>query len=296
MFDLMKLAILGPTHRNIGYTTKRLLEEADKAGIKKEYIPLVNIKLKINRDLDLLHGKRSLKDFDYVLPRIDSKRAVVGYTIMRFLDEMGIRKPYTAETVLIAHNKFITLERLATNNIPVPETYLTGSKNSANEILKKQKLPLMIKMLSGFGGQGVMVIESKEAAKTVIDTMQTLRQQILIERFVDNPGEDMRGIVAGDEIIASYKRVASKDDKRANIYAGGRAVVFKITPEMEEIALRCARAIESKICAVDMIQGNDGKVRVIEVNINPGLAGIEKATDINVAQRIIDFVKSEMHK
>lgn len=140
-----------------------------------------------------------------------------------------------------------------------------------------------------------MIIESQDAAKTVIDTMQTLKQQILIEKFVDNPGEDIRGIVAGNEIIASYKRIASKDDKRANIYAGGRAVVFKLTPEMEEMAIRSTKAVDSKICAVDMVQGNDGKVSVIEVNINLGLRGIEKTTSINVAQRIIDFVKSEMH-
>lgn len=295
MFDVMKLAILGPTKKHTGYTTNRLLEEAEKAGIDTNFIPLIDIKLKVDKDLDIIFEKKSLKEFDYILPRIDSKRVVIGYPVIRFLDEMKINKPYKAETVLIAHNKFITLERLAANNIPVPETYLTGSKDSANEILKKQKLPLMIKMLSGFGGQGVMIIESQDAAKTVIDTMQTLKQQILIEKFVDNPGEDIRGIVAGNEIIASYKRIASKDDKRANIYAGGRAVVFKLTPEMEEMAIRSAKAVDSKICAVDMVQGNDGKVSVIEVNINLGLRGIEKTTSINVAQRIIDFVKSEMH-
>lgn len=289
----MKLAIIGPEQKFIGYTTKRLLEEAEKADIDTKLIPLVEVKLKADENLDAIYEKKSLSDFDYILPRIDSKRAVIGYPIMRFLDELGVNKPYPAETVIIAHNKFITLERLVSNNIPVPETYLTGSRNSALDILKKQKLPLMIKLLSGFGGKGVMVIESKEAARSVIDTMKSLRQEILIEKFVDNPGEDIRGIVAGDEIIASFKRVASADDKRANIYSGGKAVVFKLTPEMEEITLKSARAIRSKICAVDMIQGKDG-VKVIEVNINPGLQGIEKTTGINVAQRIIDFVKSEM--
>jgi ribosomal protein S6--L-glutamate ligase len=292
----MKLAILGPNPNSIGYTTKRLLEEAEKAVIDTRFVPLVEVKLKVDKDLDAIYEKKSLGDFDYILPRIDSKRAAVGYPVMRFLDELGVRKPYTAETILVAHNKFITLERLAKNNIPVPETYLTGSRRSAEDILRKQKLPLMIKMLSGFGGQGVMVIESRDAAKSVIDTMKTLKQEILIERYVDNPGEDIRGIVAGDEVIASYKRVASPEDRRANIYAGGKAKVFKLTPEMEDIAFRSAKAIESKMCAIDMIQGKDGNIRVIEVNINPGLRGIEKATDINVAQRMIEFAKSEMKK
>jgi ribosomal protein S6--L-glutamate ligase len=291
----MKLAIIGPGQTVIGYTTKRLIEESKKADINTTFIPIIEVKLKIDNKLDAIHGKSSLKGFDYVLPRIDSKRAVVGYPIMRFLDEFGVMKPYPAETVLVAHNKFITLERLVSNNIPVPETYLTGSRKSAIDILKKQKLPLMIKLLSGFGGQGVMVIESQEAAKSVIDTMQNLRHEILIEKFIDNPGEDIRGIVAGNEIIAAYKRVASGDDKRANIKAGGKAVVFKLTPEMEDLTLRSAKAVESRICAVDMIEGKNG-VNVIEVNINPGLQGIEKATGINVAQRMIDFVKSEMKR
>jgi ribosomal protein S6--L-glutamate ligase len=291
----MKLAIIGPSQRVMGYTTKRLLEEAKAADLDTKFIPLIDVKLKADRKLDAVYEKKSLSGFDYILPRIDSKRAQVGYPVMRFLDEMGVKKPYVAETVIIAHNKFITLERLVSNRIPVPETYLTGSRRSALEILKKQRLPLMIKLLSGFGGQGVMVIESKEAAKSVIDTMRSLHQEILIEKYVENPGEDIRGIVAGDEVIASYKRVASPEDKRANIYAGGRAKVFKLSQEMEDIAMRSAGAIKSKICAVDMIQGREG-IKVIEVNINPGLKGIEKATDINVAQRIISFVKSEMKK
>ncbi len=292
----MKLALLGPSPGVTGYTTKRLLEEAEKADFKATLVPLVDVKLKVGRGLDAVYEKKSLSDFDYVLPRIDSKRATVGYPVVRFLDELGVRKPYPAESIMIAHNKFITLERLASRGIPVPETYLTGSRKSAFDILKKQKLPLIIKMLSGFGGQGVMVIESKEAAKSVIDTMKTLRQEILIEKFVENPGEDIRGIVAGSEVIASFKRIASPDDKRANIYAGGRAVLFKLTQEMEEIAVKSAEAIGSKICAIDMIQGSDGKINVIEANINPGIRGIEKASNINVAQRIIDFVKSEVRR
>lgn len=291
----MKLGILGPGENVIGYTTKRLMEEAKKAGLDTRFISVADVKLKIDSKIDAVYEKKSLADFDYILPRIDSKRAVVGYPVIRFLDELGVNKPYPAESVLIAHNKFTTLERLVINGVKVPETYLTGSRNSAIEIIKKQKLPIMIKLLSGFGGQGVMVIESNDAAKSLIDSMKRLRQEILIEKFVDNPGEDIRGIVAGDEVIASFKRVAANGDKRTNIKAGGKAVVFKLTPDMEEIALKSARAICSKICAVDMIAGKDG-INVIEANINPGIQGIEKATDINVAQRLIDFVKSEMRR
>ncbi len=136
---------------------------------------------------------------------------------------------------------------------------------------------------------------SKEAAKATIHTMKTLRQEILIEKYMPNPGEDIRGIVAGDEVIASFKRIANAGEKKANIHLGGRGVDFKLTPEMQEIVLKSAKAIGSKICAIDMVESK-GKVYVIEANINPGLHGIEKATNINVAQRIIDYVKSETRR
>jgi len=289
----MKVAILGPGVKASGYTTNRLIEEAKKAGTKAKLIPIIDVKLVVNKKLDAIYEKKSLSDFDYVLPRIDSKRASIGYPVMRFLDELGVMKPYSAETVLIAHNKFITLERLVANGIAVPETYMTGSKRSGLQILDRHKMPVMLKLLSGFGGQGVMLMESKEAAKSAIETMRTLKQEILIERFLPNPGEDIRGIVAGDEIIAGFKRIAAEGESRANIKMGGKGIAFNLDSEMEEVCFKSAEAIGAKICAVDMIE-TKGEINVIEVNINPGLQGIEKATNINVAQKIIEFVKSEV--
>ena len=292
----MKLAVLGPSPRVMGYTTKRLLEEAKKVFKQVDTIPLIDIQLKVNNGVDVLYGKKSLKSWDYALLKIDSKRASIGYPIVRFLDGMGVKKQYPAETVVIAHNKFLTLEQLARNSIPVPETYMTGSKASASKIISKQKLPIIMKLLSGFGGQGVIFLDSREAANTVAETMKTLKQEVLIEEFVPNPGEDIRGIVAGEEVIASYKRIAAKGEKKANIYAGGRAEAFKLTEEMTELVLKSAKAMKIKIGAVDMIQSEKGGLFVTEVNINPGIGGIEKVTNLNVAQRIVEYIKTQIKK
>lgn len=291
----MRLAILGPGEEYIRYTTKRLLEEGKKVFEEVHLIPLVHIQLKIDKGLDAMYKKTSLKKYDYLLPRIDSRRATIGYPVMRFLDALDLRKPYPAETVLVAHNKFLTLEVLVRKGVQVPKTFLTGSKETAKEIIDREGVPIVLKLLAGFGGEGVLFMESREAAHSAIETLKTLKQEILLEEYVENPGEDMRGIVAGDEIIASYKRIAAPGEKKANIHSGGRAQIFKLTPEMEEIVFRSAGAVQAKICAVDMIQGKSG-IQVVEININPGLEGIEKTTNINVAQRIIQFVKSEIKK
>ncbi|RLC29245.1 MAG: hypothetical protein DRH37_07910 [Deltaproteobacteria bacterium] len=293
----MKLAILGPREKMMGYSSKRLIEEGKKLFKKVDVVPALKVALKIDeKGLDALYNGKSLKEYDYILPRIDSKRAAIGYPVVRFLDYMGIKKPYFAETILIAHNKFMTLERLVRNNIVVPKTYLTASKDTAKELVGKEGLPIMLKLLSGFGGMGVMYMESKEAIESAIDTMQMLEQEICLEKYIENPGEDLRGIVAGDEVIASFKRIAAKGEKRANVYSGGKAVNFKLTEELEEVALKSAKAVGAKICAVDIISDKNGKPYVIEVNINPGIRGMEKATNINVAFRIINYVKSEIKR
>ncbi len=292
----MKFAVLGPGEKAAGYSTKRILEEARRDFKKVDLIPVIDVKLRVDKKgVDAFYGKESLSGYDYILPRIDSKRAEVGYPIMRFLDHMGIQKPYLAETVIIAHNKFITLEQLAKKGIPVPETYLTSSKETANSVMKRIKLPAVIKLLSGFGGEGVLMVDSEEAFRSIIETMKILRQELLIEKYIPNPGEDVRGIMAGDEIIASYKRIAAPGEKKANIHLGGRAVSYKLTPEMEEIVFKSGEAIKSKLCAIDMVVGKEGP-QVIEVNINFGLKGIEKTTDINIARRIIEFVKDELKR
>lgn len=292
----MKIAILGPREKLMGYSSKRLIEEAKKQFKTVDVVPAINVALKIGDELDALYEGKSLSEFDYILPRIDSKRARVGYPVVRFLDYMNVRKPYFAETILIAHNKFMTLERLVRNNIRVPKTYLTASKKTAKKIVDDEGLPIMLKLLSGFGGMGVMYMESKEAIQSAIATMETLKQEICLEDYIKNPGEDFRGIVAGDEIISSFKRVAPKGSKRANVKIGGKAVNFKLPEEMQEIALKSAKAVGAKVCAVDMLTDKSEKPYVIEVNINPGLKGMEKATNINVAHRIIDFVKNEIKK
>ena len=291
----MKLAILGPGEKYARYTTKRLLEEAKKEFKHAKLIPLIDIKLKVEDKIEAYHHKDKLKDFDYIMPRIDSKRASVGYPVMRFVDLLGVPSPYPAETVIIAHNKFITLETLVSAGVRVPKSFLTGSKQSAKEIVEKEKTPIILKLLSGFGGMGVMFMDSKEAAQTAIDTMKTLKQEIMLEEHIHNTGEDVRGIVAGDEIIASYKRIAAPGEKKANYHSGGRAQTFKLTGEMEEIVFKSAEAIKAKICAVDMIQGKD-ELYVLEANINPGLELLEKTTNINVAQRIIKYAKSQVKK
>ena len=115
----------------------------------------------------------------------------------------------------------------------------------------------------------------------------------MLEDYIPNPGEDIRAFIVGDEVVAGMKRVAKKGEKRANIKTGGKGIAVKLTPEEEKISLKAAKTIKAKICAIDMIRGEDGRSRIIETNINPGLKGITKATGTNIAKKIVQYCYEE---
>lgn len=289
----MKLAILAP--KNQSESSKLLIKEAKKLFTKVDFIPLKEITLEIPQKMRAKHNANTLSDYDYILPRIDSKRAPFGYTVVKMLDLHNIKKPYPAETVLISHNKFSTVFELAKARIPIPRSKYTASKLSASNIIDSSRFPLVIKLVSSFGGKGVLFASTETAANSVVKTLDLLKQDIMIEEFIQNPGEDIRAFVVGKEVIASMKRIAKEGDRRANLHSGGAAEQVELSAKEKELAIRSAKAIKAKICAIDMVRGPEGTV-VIETNINPGLGGITRATGVNVARKIIEFCKKEAKK
>ena len=287
-----KLLVIGSA--NPGLSTNMLLDEA-KERFELEYAPVNKILLELNEKPKITYNGKDLSKFDYCLPRIDSKRAQHGYHVIRFLDMLEMKKPYSAHTVLVAHNKFMSLEVLKKADVPIPKTYLVGSLETAKGILRNMHYPIIIKIVGGFGGAGVMVFEDLDSALSAVQTLKLLKQELIIEEFISNPGEDVRAFVVNGEVVAGIKRIAKKDDMRANLFLGGKAEYFVLSSEMKDVALEAAAAINSDIVAIDLIDSKDGP-KVIEVNLNPGLKGIQKATGKNIARTIIDFVADKIRE
>jgi ribosomal protein S6--L-glutamate ligase len=289
----MKLLILAPKGKSI--STDMLIEEGKKIFKEVDFLPLKKVIINASGEFGATCEDKNLSEYNYLLPRIDSIRASFGYHVMKYFDTTSINKPYTSESVLIAHNKFATIFELKKAGIPVPDTYYTASRESAEDLIRRMKFPAMIKLVSSFGGKGVMYIESKQAALSVVKTLDLLKQHLMLEKFVENPGEDIRGFVIGDEIIG-MKRIAAKGEKRANIASGAKAVSYNLTDEEKEVAFKSAEVLKAKVCAIDLIIDKNLGPQVIEANINPGLKGITKATSVNVAQKIIQYCHDQCKK
>ena len=291
---MVDILVLAPKQKS--ESTNMLISAAKKMFKTVDFVPIKEVSLEVSEKYGILHGEKSLLDYDYILPRIDSHRAGFGYHIIKMLDYFHAKKPYSAESVLIAHNKFATIFEIKKHDVPVPQTIYTQSQKTAKEILDLMEFPVVIKLVDSFGGKGVLFVESETAAKSVFKTLDILKQHLLLEDYVENPGEDVRGIVAGNQIVGSFKRIAAKGEKRSNALMGGTPISYELTKEEEDICFRAAKAIKSDICAVDMIQSKEGP-KVIEVNLNPGLKAISKTkTGKDVAEKIVRFCHNQTKK
>ncbi len=252
-------------------------------------IPINKLSINVNRKgVSILYRKREMDSFDVILPRIGPSYVKYAYLILKTMEEHTYF-PNKPESYLIASDKLWTLMKLSEKGIPVPKTIGAISKEIAKRASKKIGEPIILKTDGGSGGKGVVYAKDLKSAQTMLDALGTRKgEKVLVEEFLPNPGEDIRLFVIGDVVHAAAKRVASKDDIRSNIHAGGKYEKFEPDEKMKKIAVNAAKAIGADICGVDIIV-SDGKPYVIECNMNPGFY-ITKITGINLFKRITDFV------
>ncbi|OIN86737.1 MAG: hypothetical protein COY38_00585 [Candidatus Aenigmarchaeota archaeon CG_4_10_14_0_8_um_filter_37_24] len=254
------------------------------------FIPIENITLGVkNGKSCVLYRDKDLSEFDVIVPRIGSSKAMFGYLLLKMLKDSEAYIPLKPMAPMISHDKFLTLETLNKAGLPIPETYLTVSSSTAKRVVDNLiKPPLIMKLLGGTQGKGVMFAKDKQSAEGMIDTLNVLNQSLFIEKYIKNPGEDIRLVVLGDEVIASAKRKAKKGDIRSNLGSGGKYVNCRASSAIEDLAVRAAEAIGSEICGVDIIESSRGPV-IIEVNIALGMK-ICEVTGVDIPKKIAYYV------
>ncbi len=151
--------------------------------------------------------------------------------------------------------------------------------------------PLIVKLLQGTQGKGIVLAETKNAAKSVINAFKHLRENILVQEFIkEAQGCDLRCFIVGDKCVAAYQRQASGGEFRANLHLGGKALPVKLTSDERKLAIKAARAMGLNVAGVDLIRSERGPL-VLEVNSSPGLEGVESATKKDVASAVIEFIE-----
>lgn len=287
----MKIALL--TQNTKLYSSKRLIEAARERGHKIESIKTLQVTINIaSHRPSLIYNGDMLEGFDAVIPRIGASITFYGMAVLRQFEMMGVFPLNESVAIGRSRDKLRSLQLLSRRGIGLPVTAFTHDTKRSTEVIEMAGgPPVVIKLLEGTQGIGVVLGETMQSAKSVIEAFRGVNVNILVQEFIkESKGTDIRAIVVGERVIAAMQRTGSGDDFRSNLHRGGSAKLIKITPEERSTALRSAKVMGLNVCGVDMLRSNHGPV-VMEVNSSPGLEGIEGATGINVAGKIIEFLE-----
>ncbi len=287
----MKIALLARNPKL--YSHKRLVEAAKNRGHDIHVIDTLKvvINLATHKPVMKYHGK-DLTGYDAVIPRIGASVTFFGTAVLRQFEIMDVYPLNESVAISRSRDKLRSLQLLARRGIGLPVTAFAHKSSDPDEIIEMVGgAPVVIKLLEGTQGIGVVLGETKSAAESMIQAFGGLKANILVQEFIKEAGgTDIRCLVIGDKVVASMKRKGKEGDFRSNLHRGGSANMVKITPEERSTAVRAARIMGLNVAGVDMLRSNHGPV-VMEVNSSPGLEGVEAASGIDVADKIIEHLE-----
>lgn len=292
----MKIAILS-TEPTL-YSTRKLVEAGEKQGHEVQVIDYLRCYMNItSMKPQVIYKGSPLEGLDAIIPRIGASKTFYGTAVVRQFEMMGVFTPNPSQAISRSRDKLHCLQLLARDGIGLPVTGFAHSTKDIDGLINTVGgAPLVIKLLEGTQGIGVVLTETYQAAKSVIEAFRGLDANILVQEFIKEAGgADLRCFVVGDKVIASMKRQGAEGEFRSNLHRGGMAEKIKLSPEERSTAVRSAKAMGLRVAGVDLLRSNHGPV-VMEVNSSPGLEGIEAATGVDVSGKIIEFLEKSAKK
>lgn len=290
----MKIAILSKEPKN--YSTKRLVEAAKKRGHNVKVLNTLKFALDLEEGSpDLYFRQKRLSHYDAVLPRIGTSITYFGTAVVRQFQQMEVYSPNSADGILNSRDKLRSFQILSKHKIGIPATTYVKDKLDVLPAMERVGgAPVVIKLLEGTQGIGVLLAHTIEMATSIIELLQSQKQNVLIQKFVaESKGKDIRAIVVGDRVVAAMRRVALGQEFRSNVHRGGKTEMVELKEEYKETAIRAARLMHLGIAGVDMLEGKDGP-QILEVNSSPGLEGIEGCTNLDIAGSFIDYIAAKV--
>ena len=287
----MKIAILS---RNSSlYSTQRLKEAAEQRGHSVQVIDYLRCYMNIApKNPHVLYQGKQLDSVDAVIPRIGASNTFYGTAVVRQFEMMDVFVTNESQAISRSRDKLRCLQLLSKKGIGLPVTGFAHSTKDIEGLINiVGRAPLVIKLLEGTQGIGVVLTETDQAATSVIEAFRGLNANILVQEFIaEAKGADLRCFVIDGKVVAAMKRQGAPGEFRSNLHRGGKAEVIKLSAKERSTAVAAAKAMGLRVAGVDLLRGKEGPV-VMEVNSSPGLEGIEKATELDVAGKIIEYLE-----
>ena len=287
------------TQNSPSYETERLIECFKDEGIECFYVHPNHVDIFISKDnrKSVLVENEHTSIPDFVIPRVGSATTYYQKAVFRHLERMGVLFINGSDSIDNVKDKLYTMQILSQNNVPHPKTMLVKNPIDSDYVERNIGFPIVVKSLSGTHGKGVYLAENKRNFEQLVEMMEQFNERfnIILQEFVeDSHGKDLRIIVVGGKVIGAMKRESTDGDFRANVTRGGGAKPVELDEQMEYLALESTKLLGLDIGGVDLLYDEDG-YKICEVNSSPGFRGMEKYTEIRVAEQIVTYVKNKLN-
>lgn len=292
----MKIAVLSRNERL--YSTRRLVEAIEQRG--HESIVIDHLKCDLVMDEggpSIFYKGKSIDDVDAIIPRIGASVTFYGTAVVRQFEMMKVFSVLDSLAITRSRDKLRSLQILSRSGVKMPKTAFTNYSKDENKVLSHiGDAPVVIKLLEGTQGLGVVLAETNKAAKSVVEAFDSLKTRVILQEFIEEAGgADIRAFIVDGEVVGAMKRQGKEGEFRSNLHRGGNAKIIKLSRAEKATALKAAKCMGLAIAGVDMLESKRGPM-VLEVNSSPGLEGIETATGVDIAGKIVEYVERGTRK
>lgn len=292
----MKIVILSRNSKL--YSTRRLKEAAEKRG--HEALVIDHLQCSIigeHKNPRIIYNGEELKDVDAVIPRIGASVTMYGTAVVRQFEMQKVLSVNSSMAIVRSRDKLRSLQIFSRHDIDIPKTVFTNNHKFLDPLIKELGgAPIVIKLLEGTQGIGVVLAETRKAAKSVVEAFYGLNANMLMQEYIEEAGgADIRAFVVNGKVVGAMRRQGAEGEFRSNLHRGGSAKMVRLKKDQRILALNAAKAMGLEMAGVDMIESKRGPL-VLEVNSSPGLEGIEKATGKDVAGAVIEYIESRAAK
>lgn len=292
----LKLVVLSRGRRL--YSTRRLVEAATARGHEVQVVDHTKCYVEVRTSgPTVFHDGEPLLGVDAIIPRIGASVTEYGAAIVRQFETQGVFTTTPSIALTRSRDKLRSLQLLAREKAAIPHTLFARRASDLDDLLERLGgPPVVIKLLEGTQGVGVVLAETKKAAKSVLQAFEGLKADVIVQEFIKEArGADLRVVVVGGRVVAAMRRVGAPGEFRANLHQGGSTEKVTLTQRERRLAVRAAKAMGLPVAGVDMLRSERGPL-VIEVNASPGLEGIESAAEVDVAGAIVQWIEEHLPK
>lgn len=236
-----------------------------------------------------------LEDLDALLVRFipagSLDQIVFRIDVLHLLADRGIPVINPPRSIERTVDKHWTSRLLHDAGVPTPRTVAAEGAAEAMEAFREMG-DVLVKPLLGSGGRGIFRLSDPDLAVRSFRALELQRSVFYVQEFVPHGRSDLRLLVVGDRVVAAARR--SGGGWKTNVAAGATATAHRPRPAEEDLALRACRAVGADYAGVDLIEAEDGRLLVVEVNGIPGWSALQRTTDVRLASEVAGLVRSRI--